>query len=121
MPDYKSYIGADQLYYALISQDEAAAYAAAAPAYLAPLMTIGVKPKTNSKVQYADNQPFDSMSSEGESETEVEITGLPTDLQALLLGKVWDAVNGRMYDNGGTPPYVALGYRAKKSGGGFKY
>ena len=117
----KSYVGVDNLYYALVTQDDANGYVAGTPAYLAPLMTVSVKPKTNSKVQYADNQPFDSMSSEGESEADVEITGLPSDLQATLLGKVWDNTNGRMYDNGGTPPYVALGYRAKKSGGGYKY
>jgi len=117
----KSYIGADNLYYALVTQDDADAYVAGTPAYLAPLINVSVKPKTNSKVQYADNQPFDSLSSEGESEADVEITGLPSDLQATILGKVWDETNGRMYDNGGTPPYVALGYRAKKSGGGYKY
>ena len=117
----KSYIGVDNLYYALVTQDDANGYVAGTPAYLAPSMNISVKPKTNAKVQYADNQPFDSLSSEGESEAEIEVTGLPTDLQATLLGKVWDNVNGRMYDNGGTPPYVAVGYRAKKSGGGYKY
>jgi len=117
----KSYLGVDQLYYALVTQDDLSAYVAGTPAVLAPLMNVSVKPKTNSKVQYADNQPFDSLSSEGESEADVEITGLPSDLQATLLGKVWDEVNGRMYDNGGTPPYVAIAYRAKKSGGQYKY
>jgi phi13 family phage major tail protein len=117
----KSYIGADNLYYALVTQDDSSGYVAGTPAYLAPFMSISVKPKTNSKVQYADNQPFDSLSSEGESEADVEITGLPSDLQATLLGKVWDNTNGRMYDNGATPPYVAIGYRAKKSGGNYKY
>lgn len=117
----KSYVGVDNLYYALVTQDDSSGYVAGTPAYLAPAMNISVKPKTNSKVQYADNQPFDSLSSEGESEADVEITGLPTDIQATLLGKVFDAVAGQYYDNGGTPPYVAVGYRAKKSGGGYKY
>jgi phi13 family phage major tail protein len=61
------------------------------------------------------------MTAEGESEADVEITGLPLDKQAALLGKVWDDTTGRMFDNGTTPPYVALGYRAKKSGGKYKY
>ncbi len=117
----KSYIGVDKIYYALVTSDTSAAFAAATPVPFAPAMNISQAPKTNSKVQYADNQPFDTMSSEGETEMDVEITGLPLDIQAEILGKTWDATNKRMYDYGGTPPYVALGFRAKKSGGTFRY
>lgn len=117
----KSYIGVDKIYYALVTTDDASAYAAGTPASFAPAMNIAQAPKTNSKVQYADNQPFDTMSAEGETEMDVEITGLPLDIQAEILGKAWDAVNKRMYDYGGTPPYVALGFRAKKSGGALRY
>ena len=113
----KSFVGVDQIYYALVTTDTADAYAAGTPASLAPAMNISQAPKTNSKVQYADNQPYDSMSAEGETELDVEITGLTLEVQAEILGKVYDAVNGRLFDNGGTAPYVALGFRAKKSGG----
>lgn len=117
----KSYIGVDKIYYALVTTDNASAYAAGTPAVFAPAMNVSQAPKTNSKVQYADNQPFDTMSSEGETEMELEITGLPLDIQATILGKVWDATNKRMYDYGGTPPDIALGFRAKKSGGTYRY
>ena len=117
----KSFVGVDQIYYALVVTDTLAAYAAGSPSIFAPAMTISQAPKTNSKVQYADNQPYDSMSAEGETELDVEITGLPLDIQAEILGRVYDAVNARLYDNGGTAPYVALGFRAKKSDGTFRY
>jgi len=117
----KSFVGVDQIYYALVTTDTADAYAAGTPASLAPAMNISQAPKTNSKVQYADNQPYDSMSAEGETELDVEITGLTLEVQAEILGKVYDAVNGRLFDNGGTAPYVALGFRAKKSGGTYRY
>lgn len=117
----KSFVGVDQIYYATVTTDTSAAYAAATPAIFAPAMNIAQAPKTNSKVQYADNQPYDSMSSEGETELDVEITGLPLDIQAEILGRVYDAVNARMYDNGGTAPYIALGFRAKKSDGTYRY
>lgn len=119
--NFKSYLGADKLYYALVTQDDQAGFAADPPAYLAPLMNISVKPKTNSKTQYADNKAFDAMSAEGESESDVEITGLPLDKQAVILGKVWDSVNKRFYDNPSIPPQIALGYRALKSDGNYKY
>lgn len=119
--NYKSYVGVDQVYYALVTQDDESAYAAGTPAYLAPIMNVAQKPKVSSKTQYADNQPFDVMSTEGETELDVEITGLPHSVEAVLLGKVWDEVNDRFYDNGGVPPYVALGFRAKKSDGNYRY
>ena len=119
--NYKSYVGVDQVYYALVTQDDESAYAADTPAYLAPIMNIAQTPKVASKTQYADNQPFDVMSTEGETELDVEITGLPHSVEAVLLGKVWDEVNDRFYDNGGVPPYVALGFRAKKSDGSYRY
>jgi phi13 family phage major tail protein len=119
--NYKSYVGVDQVYYALVTQDDESAYAAGSPAYLAPIMNVAQAPKVASKTQYADNQPFDTMSSEGETELDVEITGLPHITEAALLGKVWDEVNDRFYDNGGQPPYVALGFRALKSDGTYRY
>ncbi len=121
MPNYKSVVGLDNIYYALVSQDDASAYAAGAPTYLAPAMTIGIEPAVNTKTQYADNKPFDVMTSEGESKLPVEITGLPLDVLAVLLGKVYDFALGRMFDGGGVAPYVALGFRAKKSDGKYRY
>lgn len=119
--NYKSILGADNLYYAIVTQDDGDAYAAEAPVYLAPLANIAVKPKVGTKIQYFDNIPMESLFSEGESEAEIEIQGLPLDRKAELLGKTFDAVNQRMYDDGGIPPYVALGYRALKSDGTYKY
>jgi phi13 family phage major tail protein len=119
--NYKSVVGADSVYYALVTQDDAAAYVAAAPAYLAPVMAITVEPSVNTKTQYADNQPFNVDTSEGETKVGVEITGLPLDVLAILLGKVYDAATGRMFDNGGVAPYVALGWRALKSDGKYRH
>jgi phi13 family phage major tail protein len=104
-----------------VTQDDASAYAAGTPATFAPAMNIAQAPKSNSKTQYADNQPFDVMSAEGETEVDVEITGLQPDLLATILGRVYDAATGRLFDNGGTPPDVALGFRAKKSDGEYRY
>jgi len=119
--NYKSILGVDSLYYALVTVDNADAYAAGTPAVLAPLANISVKPKTGRKTQYFDNKAMESLFSEGESEGEIEIQGLPLDVKSILLGKTWDSANGRMYEDGGTPPDLALGYRALKSDGSYKY
>lgn len=120
-PNNKSFLGVDQVYYALVTQDDSSAYAAGTPAYLAPVMNISAAPKVNAKTQYADNQPYDVMASEGETELEVEVTGITPAVQAEILGKVFDAVNGRVMEGGAVAPYVALGFRAKKSDGAYRY
>src|SRR5690349_1761386 len=100
----KSYVGADKVYYAIVTQDDSSGYVADTPAYLAPVMNVTHTPKTNSKVLYADNQPFDAATAEGETDMEVEITGMSLQTLATITGKVYDASTGRMFDNGGQPP-----------------
>ena len=121
MPNYKSYVGVDQVYYALVTQDDSSGYVAGTPAYLAPVMTITQEPTSSSKTQYADNQPFDVMTSEGETKVSCEITGLTASALATLLGMTYDVTNARVFDNGGTPPYVAIGFRGMKSDSTYRY
>jgi phi13 family phage major tail protein len=121
MANYKSAVGVDQVYCALVTQDDQNAYAAGTPFYLAPVMTITNTPKVNIKTQFADNQPFDAMLAEGETEMQVELTNIQLTNLATLLGRVYDSVANRMYDNGGSAPFVAIGFRAKKSDGNYRY
>ncbi|MCZ2076684.1 MAG: Ig-like domain-containing protein [Bryobacterales bacterium] len=113
--------GVDKLYYAKVTQDDAAAYAAETPVALAPMKTAVQTPKTSSKVDFYDNQPMFSMQAEGETEIKLDVTQLPLNVQADLLGKAYDSANDSLYDNGGTPPDVALGFRALNSDGTYTY
>ncbi len=117
MPTYKLIKGVDKLYYALVTQDDSSAYAAGTPVALAPLKLAVQTPKTNTKIEFYDNQPFLNLSGEGETTIKLDITDLPLDVQATILGKVYDATQESLYDNGGTPPDCALGFRAKNSDG----
>ncbi len=119
MTDYTLIKGVDKLYYAIVTQDDASVYIAGTPAALAPLKLAAQTPASNSKTEYFDNQPFLTMSAEGETKIKIDITALPLDVEAALLGKVYDVTNKAIYDNNGTPPDVALGFRAKKSDGTF--
>jgi phi13 family phage major tail protein len=119
--NYKSVKGIDKIYYARVTQDDSGAYVAGTPAYFAPAMTITQSPTVNTKTQYADNQPFDTSTSKGETKVECEITDLPLDVKAEVLGDAFDPASGRHVENGGSPPYIALGFRAKKSDGTFRY
>ena len=52
---------------------------------------------------------------------EITMTGMPSEMEALILGSVFNAASGRVYNNAGTPPYVAIGFRAMKSNGKYRY
>jgi len=110
----KSYVSADNAYFAIVSQDDADAYVADTPEYLAPSIKINHTPKVNSATQYADGQAFDADSAEGETEIEIEITGMPLSRLATLLGKTYDAATGRMFDGTSQAPDIAVGFRAER-------
>jgi phi13 family phage major tail protein len=114
---YKLINGVDKLYYALVSQDDASAYAAGTPVAMAPLKVAALTPAVNQKTEYYDNQPMFSMNAEGETKIKLEIAHMPLDVEAAILGKAYDAVNDSIYDNGATPPDIALGFRALNSDG----
>jgi phi13 family phage major tail protein len=117
----KSVIGLRDLYIGWVTQDDADAYAAEAPTIFAPAVTASHKPTSNSKTQYADDGQFDVIINEGETQITLEVTNIPLSVLAWVLGKVFDAATGRMFDDAGTPPDVALSFRSKKSNGSYKY
>ncbi len=121
--EYKSVVGVDSVYYAPITQDDANGYVAGAPVSLAPMMDLKATPSTASETQYADNGPFDSISAEGDTALEATVPNLPESVLAALSGAVYDAVNGRIFDDAdpSLAPYFALGYRFKKSNGSYRY
>jgi phi13 family phage major tail protein len=88
---------------------------------MAPLVNAKQAPASNSKTQYADDGPFVTMSNEGETKIDLEVNAIPLSIQPILLGKVFDAATGRLLDNGGTPPELALSFRSIKSNGSYKY
>ncbi len=121
--EYKSIVGVDEVYYALLQQDDADGYVALTPQKLVPAMTIKGTPATTSETQYADNQAFDQASAEGVTELELTAPSFPDTVIAELLGEVFDAVSGRIFDNAdpAQSPYFAIGYRFKKSNGKYRY
>jgi phi13 family phage major tail protein len=88
---------------------------------LAPAAEASLAPTTSFEIQYADDQPYDVMTGEGDTKVSLKITGVDLATLALILGRVYDAAAGRMYDDGGEAPYYALGFRSKKSDGTYRY
>jgi phi13 family phage major tail protein len=119
--EQKSKIGLDNLYFTLVTQDDNTAYVAGTPEYLAPSATATMEPQNTFNIQYADNQPYEVMTAEAETKLTLEVTGLGLVQLATIIGRSFDPTTGRMYDNGSVPPYIALGFRALKSNGHYRY
>ena len=119
MTDFTLINGVDKLYYALVTQDDADGYAADAPQPLAPLATSVQTPSSNQEVKYFDNKAMFNMSAEGETKLKFDITHLPLETQAILLGKVYDSTTESVYDNSSTPPDIAIGFRALNADGSY--
>jgi len=119
--EYKSKIGLDSLYVAEVTQDDSSAYVADTPEYLAPAGEASQEPTSSFDIQYADDQPYDVSTSEGETKVNLTVTGMPLAMLAKITGRVFDSTSGRMYDNGGVAPYMALSFRSMKSNGSYRY
>ena len=99
--EYKSVVGLDQVHVSLVTQDDASAYIAGTPEYFAPSLEATAEPETSQETQYADNLPFDVMSSEGVTKITLTTTAIPMEMLAKYLGKVFDTASGRLFDQGG--------------------
>lgn len=119
--EYKSTVGLKDVYIAAVTADGVEAYTAGTPQKLAPAISANRTATINAKTQFADDQSFEAMSSEGESKIDLEVTNLPLSIKALITGKKFDAAEGRLYDNAGAPSYYALGFRSLKSNGKYRY
>jgi len=120
--EYRQTVGLDNLYIAAITTDDENAYAVGTPFKLAPVAEASVTPATDSQTQYFDNQPYDILQSEGDTEILVKISNLPAQRYAEITGNTFDAASGRVLDSAeGTPPAYALGFRAQKANGEFRY
>ncbi len=119
--EYKSKVGLDSLYVATVTADSAASYAAGTPAYLAPAAEASQEPTSSFEIQYADDQPYDVMTGEGDTKISLTVTGIDMQTLATITGRVFDSASGRLWDNGGTAPYCALSFRSQKANGSYRY
>jgi len=119
--EYKSRIGLSSLYVAEVIQDDDLGYVADTPEYLAPAAEASQEPTNSFEIQYADDQPYDVMTSEGDTKINLTVTGMSIEMLAKITGRVFDPTTGRMFDNAGVAPYFALSFRSLKSNGKYRY
>ena len=119
---YGEFVGVDSLYYALVTQNDAAAYVAGTPQILAPAAEIGASAALSKLSTYYDNKAANTFITEGPTEVKVVVPNVPAEVMATLLGKIYDDASGRVFDEGvADPPDIALGFRYNMGTSGYRY
>lgn len=119
--EYTPRVGLADLYIAEVTQDDAADYVADVPELLAPAAEASQEPETSQDTDYYDDQPKYVLTAEGPTKITLMVSNLPPAMRAKITGSEFDAVSGRVFDDGATPPDIALSFRALKSNGSYVY
>ena len=116
-------IGLRDVHYALLETDNnevGATYQE--PAALIGAITANINPNASTETLFADDGPMEVASTLGNIELELTMADLPLDVQAVLLGHTWDDVAKQLIRKSeDTPPWLAVGFRALKSNGEYRY
>lgn len=112
-------VGFDQLYYAIMTDEDTETYGT--PKRLDGAISLSTSPTTNSETLYADDGAYDSVSSMGDVDVELGVAELPVEDYSALLGHSIDSNGGVDAKVTDQAPYVALGYRRRLANGKYRY
>ena len=116
-------IGVSNFHYAtMTTEDTLTTPPAYAEVKSAPgIMSININPNASVDTLFADDGPFETATTIGQVEVEVQKNNLSTENKADLLGKTIDAKGGLISSSTDIPPWVAIGFRSLKSNGKYRY
>lgn len=119
---YGEFVGVDNLYYAIVTANTASDYTAGTPKYLAPAAEVAAAVAISKLSTYYDNVAANNYVNEGATEIKAVVANVDAKTMAELLGKKFDAVSGRVFDEGkANPPTIALGFRYNMGSSGYRY
>ncbi len=114
-------IGLDKLYYAPITEDNNGAETYGTPVQLAKAISAELSVELNEAVLYADDGQAESVKEFKSGTLSLNVDNLAPAHVAALLGAEVDE-NGVLISRGeDNPTYVAIGFRAKKANGKYRY
>ena len=115
-----SKIGCKNFYYAKLTKDDATGVTYETPKHIAGLISLGVKPASNTGTLYADNAPLETATTLGEITIDLDTADLPVEDEAALLGHT--VVKGVItHSKDDIAPYVAIMFEGTKANGGTRY
>lgn len=116
-------IGVSNFHYAKMTTEDTLT---TAPTYDTPvsapgIMSVNINPNASVDTLFADDGPFETATTIGQVEVEVQKNALSTQNKADLLGKTIDSKGGLISSSTDIPPWVAVGFRSLKSNGTYRY
>lgn len=119
---YGEFVGVDNLVIARVTQNDSDGYSAGTPEVLAPVAEVAAAAGINKMTTYYDNVAANSYVTEAATEISIVAANVPAEVMALVLGKDFDEVSGRVFDDGSAnPPEFALGFRYNMGSNGYRY
>ena len=114
-------IGLRDLYYAKIKEETEGTITYEGPKRLAKAISAEMTVETAEAILYADDSVDETIKEFISGEIKLNVNDIALEDAALLLGQKKDK-DGVLYGgDADEPPYLAIGFRAKKPGGKFKY
>lgn len=114
---YFEYRGVSNAVYAEITKDDAEGFTTGAVKDFTGVAEIGKTTDSSNETHYYDNLPAIVIDSVGSDEISINASGIPFDVLAEITGQYYDATNGLLVEQEGTPKYFAFGYITDKTDG----
>lgn len=115
-------IGYDMCHYAKLLTDDANTkkYAYETPIRVVGAIQASINPNVSNDTLYADDGPYETATTLGQIELQLSAADFPLEVQADMLG--YDYAAGMIQrKSSAVPPYIAVGGRALKSNGKYRY
>lgn len=116
-------IGVSNFHYALMKTEDTLT---TPPTYDKPVsspgvMSININPNASIDTLFADDGPFETATTIGQVEVELQKAALTTSDKAALLGKTVDSKGGLISSSTDIPPWVGISFKSLKSNGNYRY
>lgn len=113
-------IGLKDVHFAEVISDTAETLSYGIPIPVAKALIARINPNSNSKTLFVNDKPYDTTNTLSEIEIELNLADISAEIQAIWLGHT--LLNGKLIrKSSDVPIWVALGFKALKSNGHFRY
>ena len=114
-------IGLADLYYATLTTDASDGAVYGTPVQITGAITANINPNSSNETLFADDGPMETASQMGQIELELNVADIPLEVQATLLGNTTVTAGELLKKSTDTPPWLAIGFKSKKSNGNYRY
>lgn len=113
-------IGLKDVHFAEVISDTAETLSYGIPIPVAKALIARINPNSNSETLFVNDKPYDTTNTLSEIEIELNLADISAEIQAIWLGHT--LLNGKLIrKSSDVPIWVALGFKALKSNGHFRY